>query len=60
MNKDLRDTFFDKSNIQKSQSQSRTSGNETSNRRKTRVMSDDEDITMDETNHVCTNFLSLN
>ena len=38
--------------FQKSQGQSRTSGNG-GNRRKTRVMSDDEDMIMDETNQVC-------
>jgi hypothetical protein len=41
--------------VKKSQTQSRTPGSVSSNsnnRRKTRVMSDDEDITMDETNQV--------
>ena len=38
--------------MQKSQAQSRTSGNG-GTRRKTRVMSDDEDMIMDETNQVC-------
>ncbi len=48
--------------IQKSQSQSRTSGNSSSNsnaRRRTRVMSDDDDIIMDETNQVCIKLLLI-
>ena len=41
--------------LQKSQAQTRTSGNG-GNRRKTRVMSDEEDMTMDDTNQVCLQF----